>query len=119
MAVEDPLLAPPRHDGLEDTKSLGLELEKNQSGGVLSTPAVRHLAKQHSINLNDVQGSGKDGRILKEDVLNYCIQKGIIEDSSSTSTADSESKFMGEKEKSSYASAEVGQPHVDQTVPLR
>ncbi|XP_045101402.1 lipoamide acyltransferase component of branched-chain alpha-keto acid dehydrogenase complex, mitochondrial-like [Portunus trituberculatus] len=40
-------------------------------GKVLTTPAVRRMAAEHKINLNDVQGSGRDGRILKEDLLQY------------------------------------------------
>ena len=44
---------------------------------VLCTPAVRNLAKQLGINISDVKGSGKDGRILKEDVLNYVGGKDI------------------------------------------
>jgi len=38
---------------------------------VLTTPAVRKMAKENNINLLDVQGSGKDGRILKEDMLRF------------------------------------------------
>ena len=41
------------------------------SSKILTTPAVRRLAMEHKINLKDVTGTGKDSRILKEDVLNY------------------------------------------------
>lgn len=34
----------------------------------LATPAVRHLTRQHNIDLIDIEGTGKDGRVLKEDV---------------------------------------------------
>ncbi|KAF2289154.1 hypothetical protein GH714_029138 [Hevea brasiliensis] len=119
MIVEECQAPAHVHDDLEDTKPLGSKLEKSQIDGVLSTPAVRLLAKQYNINLNDVHGTGKDGRILKEDLLKYGIQKGIIEDSSGTVKADSGNQFLGEKEKYSYASAEVGQPHEDKIVPLR
>ncbi|KAL6850352.1 hypothetical protein ACP4OV_020979 [Aristida adscensionis] len=64
-------------------KSLGVDSatpsgEGNAPSGALSTPAVRHLAKQYGLNINDIQGTGKDGRILKEDVLNYAASKGLL-----------------------------------------
>ncbi|UJR10812.1 hypothetical protein I4U23_014999 [Adineta vaga] len=45
--------------------------DKNSLSNLLATPAVRRMAKDLQISLNDVQGSGKDGRILKEDLLNH------------------------------------------------
>lgn len=41
------------------------------SGSVLATPAVRHLAKQKGVDIDKVVGSGKDGRVLKEDILSF------------------------------------------------
>ncbi|EGC38204.1 hypothetical protein DICPUDRAFT_93881 [Dictyostelium purpureum] len=38
---------------------------------VLATPSVRHLAKANSIDLNKVQGTGKEGRVLKENILDF------------------------------------------------
>ncbi|XP_037527186.1 LOW QUALITY PROTEIN: lipoamide acyltransferase component of branched-chain alpha-keto acid dehydrogenase complex, mitochondrial-like [Rhipicephalus sanguineus] len=42
-----------------------------QGDKVLTTPAVRRIAMENNIRLTDVTGTGKDGRILKEDVLRY------------------------------------------------
>ncbi|NVK42804.1 MAG: dihydrolipoyllysine-residue acetyltransferase [Oceanospirillaceae bacterium] len=38
---------------------------------VLAGPAVRRLAREYQLDLGQVPGSGKDGRILKEDVQRY------------------------------------------------
>jgi 2-oxoisovalerate dehydrogenase E2 component (dihydrolipoyl transacylase) len=51
-----------------------LLIERNvveqESDKVQATPAVRHFAREQGIDLRDVQGTGKDGRVLKEDILN-------------------------------------------------
>ncbi|KAF2460912.1 2-oxoacid dehydrogenases acyltransferase-domain-containing protein [Lineolata rhizophorae] len=62
--------SPPRHD----TKAESTSQETGRSSGkhaTLATPAVRHLTKQLNVDIEDVQGTGKDGRVLKEDVQNY------------------------------------------------
>eukprot|EP00967_Tisochrysis_lutea_P022477 scaffold25603_cov30-Tisochrysis_lutea.AAC.1 len=39
------------------------------SGKVLATPATRALAKQHGLDLSTLVGTGREGRVTKEDVL--------------------------------------------------
>lgn len=42
---------------------------ENLLGKVLATPAVRRIALENNINLKDVAPTGRDGRVLKEDIL--------------------------------------------------
>lgn len=62
----------------------GSKQKKDNLVGALSTPAVRNLAKDLGIDINVIFGSGKDGRVLKEDVLRFGDQKGIVTDSVSS-----------------------------------
>jgi 2-oxoisovalerate dehydrogenase E2 component (dihydrolipoyl transacylase) len=41
----------------------------------LATPAVRHLTKELKINLADIQGTGREGRVMKEDVHAFARQR--------------------------------------------
>ncbi|RTQ98739.1 dihydrolipoyllysine-residue acetyltransferase [Halomonas nitroreducens] len=40
-------------------------------GRVPASPAVRRLVREHALRLEEIPGSGKDGRVLKEDVIAY------------------------------------------------
>lgn len=54
------------------------EPEKLSSNKVLTTPSVRRLAKENNVDLTKVPPTGKLGRILKGDMLEYLnlIPKG-------------------------------------------
>lgn len=69
---------------------------KETKGGALCTPAVRTLSKQYGVDVNDVCGTGKDGRVLREDVLSYVAKKGIIEEKF-TPSYDSEEDPQGQR----------------------
>ncbi|KAL8201091.1 hypothetical protein R6Q57_012430 [Mikania cordata] len=75
------------------------DVKKSRNGEALCTPAVRSLAKEHNIDINDVTGTGKHGRILKDDVINYAIEKGIIEDKPALFNPGSIEPMAGPEEK--------------------
>ncbi|KAE9602165.1 hypothetical protein Lal_00049562 [Lupinus albus] len=103
----------------QNAKPLDSDLEKEKRAGVLSTPAVRSLAKQHGIDINEVCGSGKDGRVLKEDVLSFVINKGIIKNPSSVLHADYEEEPHGEEGYNSFVATKYESPSEDRIIPLR
>ncbi|KAH7328676.1 2-oxoacid dehydrogenases acyltransferase-domain-containing protein [Stachybotrys elegans] len=37
----------------------------------IATPAVRHLSKELKVDIADVEGTGRDGRVLKEDIYKF------------------------------------------------
>jgi len=53
-----------------DESALNPEKVKIQNNA-LATPAVRRIARENNLDLSLVPSSGKDGRVLKDDVLNY------------------------------------------------
>jgi pyruvate dehydrogenase E2 component (dihydrolipoamide acetyltransferase) len=47
-----------------------------ETRGVVSSPAARRLAREHGIDLGQVQGSGPGGRITAEDVMAVIAASG-------------------------------------------
>ncbi|CAN6551342.1 unnamed protein product [Malus baccata var. baccata] len=116
MAVEESQVPKQICESLEN-KLLDSELNTRNIGGVLSTPPVRNLAKQFDIDINEVCGTGKDGRVLKEDVIKYAAQKGIIEVPSVSLSASPE-KALGGEDSYAHTSAESRWNYDDKTVSL-
>lgn len=71
----------PENPEVNETAELKLELvrqpsqdtRENQSSKVLTTPAVRKLAREYELDLSMISGTGKNGRVLKEDVHLYLM----------------------------------------------
>jgi 2-oxoisovalerate dehydrogenase E2 component (dihydrolipoyl transacylase) len=47
-----------------------IKVEPTSRRQVLATPAVRRIAREQQIDLDEVSGTGPNGRVLKEDMLN-------------------------------------------------
>jgi 2-oxoisovalerate dehydrogenase E2 component (dihydrolipoyl transacylase) len=61
---------PPADTPSLDALSKAAPKEKGKYAG-LATPAVRHLLKEAKVDIFDVDGTGKDGRVLKEDIQKF------------------------------------------------
>ncbi|CAI6241807.1 unnamed protein product [Periconia digitata] len=56
-----PLPAEPTTDEPKPRRKLGTHAS-------LATPAVRHMIKEFKLKIEDIEGTGRDGRVLKEDI---------------------------------------------------
>ncbi len=61
------------------THTEAVVLEKHSSTGKFFSPLVRNIAKQEGISIQELEsiaGTGKDGRVTKNDILAYIPNKG-------------------------------------------
>ncbi|KAI8003568.1 hypothetical protein LOK49_LG08G03246 [Camellia lanceoleosa] len=129
MVVGELPVPPQTGDNLENMKSVISEicnsntqssvLENTNVGVVLSTPAVRNLAKQYGIDIGDVNGTGKDGRVLREDVIKYAANKAIVKEALASSIATPGEQLLGGDEEYPHVSAAYGWDYEDKTILLR
>jgi len=69
-AAEEEETSMPPPDTPEDQSA------RSRSASTIATPAVRRIARENNIDLSDVQGSGKDGRVTKTDILSFISSGG-------------------------------------------
>ncbi|KAJ5454349.1 Lipoamide acyltransferase [Penicillium daleae] len=65
-----------------------VEIPKSKHAS-LATPAVRGLLKTHNVDILEINGTGKEGRVLKEDVLKYVESRDSPVSADSTPAAPS------------------------------
>ncbi|HBG41422.1 MAG TPA: hypothetical protein DDW85_08405 [Porphyromonadaceae bacterium] len=65
LSGEDDLLAS------SDEGSSQTQKAEQRPGKALATPLARAMAKEMGIDINEVPGSGPEGRVKKEDILNF------------------------------------------------
>lgn len=62
-------LARKTHNNMSCNKELNFNYNNNVA--IYTTPFIRHMARTLGINLSKIQGSGRKGRIIREDIQNY------------------------------------------------
>ncbi|KAF9879994.1 dihydrolipoamide branched chain transacylase e2 [Colletotrichum karsti] len=78
----------------------------------LATPAVRHLSKTLNVDIADIDGTGRDGRVLKEDIQNFVKRR---------ESGEGTQKQAGQApagEPTSPAPSSASGPQVETRVPL-
>ena len=74
-----------RDDTISDTAALGADLKAAFEAGLSDTtddprrqkssPLVRRIAREHNVDITQIQGTGLSGRVTKEDILGF-IESG-------------------------------------------
>ena len=86
----------------ETSTSSSQEAEVDENKTVKAMPSVRKYARENGVNIKAVTGSGKNGRITKEDVDAYL--NGGSADSASNESAASSAASTGSEETSASTS---------------
>ncbi|KAJ2907010.1 2-oxoisovalerate dehydrogenase e2 component (dihydrolipoyl transacylase) [Zalerion maritima] len=89
---------------------------RNRKRAVLTVPAVRHLSKIHDVDISLISGTGRDGRVLKEDILRYVAEEK--EKASSATAFASSSTSSAAFYTPTPASSHVPQQQVETTQAL-
>ncbi len=66
--AKEPEAAVAAHEEPSPSKQVHKASTAPPGNRALATPAVRHLAKTHNIDINTVSGTGKNGRVTKVDM---------------------------------------------------
>ena len=66
-ATPEPVPSRPVEDATPATKPR----RRRPGPGQFLSPVVRRLAREHDIDPNDIEGTGRDGRVTRNDVLAY------------------------------------------------
>lgn len=84
---------PAQHEPSVPKGRIGIISSNFRASGeqVLSTPATRHYAKKLGVDITEVTGSGKGGRVMKEDIDTY-LNKASDSSSKGTSAQKSTPK---------------------------
>ncbi|MFK4301078.1 2-oxoisovalerate dehydrogenase E2 component (dihydrolipoyl transacylase) [Paenibacillus sp. RC254] len=115
-----PVAPPPQGNAQEQVQSQqGAASDQSMRGRF--SPAVQTLAAQHSIDLNQVTGTGMGGRITRKDVLNYVqqggsAQAGVSEQPTATTPAQG-SPFAGRQQSAVQQSTPI--QNMDPAIPVR
>ena len=64
------------------------EEDKDTTKRVIAMPSVRKFAREHDVDIHMVAGTGKNGRILKEDIENLLNGGGVAQDVDASTTTE-------------------------------
>ncbi|MFX3674250.1 MAG: dihydrolipoamide acetyltransferase family protein [Paenisporosarcina sp.] len=84
-------------------------VEKDPNGRVIAMPSVRKFARDNDVEISQLNGSGKNGRIMKEDIEAFMSGGSTSESSSNDAVARNEETPSEEKDNKSVAPSLEGE----------
>lgn len=111
-----PVPPPPPHQA--EGSAAGAPKPKGKHA-TLATPAVRHLSKELGVDISEIDGTGKDGRVLKEDIYRF-VERRKAEAAAAAPAASSPASQPAPAAANVFASPEASTsgPQVETRVPL-
>ena len=85
-----PSTPPPPETNVSQTPSPSLQSSGSNDGRVFASPLAKKLVREHGdvpLNLSDIQGSGPNGRVLRDDVLKALENPTTVSSSPTSTTA--------------------------------
>ena len=92
---------------VQQEKSLPISYENNNDGNAMASPKARRFARELGVNINDVIGSERNGRVTEDDIKYYVASKSNKITKSETVEIKNQKKISQE-----YAHSEFGEVEV-------
>ncbi|TMO59317.1 dihydrolipoamide acetyltransferase [Pseudoalteromonas aurantia] len=80
------ILAPSNDISSATAQSETVTTQLPKNGKAIASPAVRRLAKEQDLDINMIPGSGKNGRVYKEDISRFTSQNNSFQPTVSSTT---------------------------------
>ena len=93
--------------GVQQEKSLPISYENNNDGNAMASPKARRFARELGVNINDVIGSERNGRVTEDDIKYYVASRSNKITKSETVEIKNQKKISQE-----YAHSEFGEVEV-------
>ncbi len=93
--------------------------DNNRKKKVLATPVARKLAKDLGVDIKEVVGSGFNGRVMKEDIKKFSLDKKTVEtreESSNKNFGDEEFEYMSSTRKAISQAMELSKKNIPHTI---
>lgn len=102
----------------EDSSTDSNEISETPGEDIPLSPAVRRLIQENQLDPSTILGSGKHGRILKTDVLEYLEKQTLAQQKIINETAKETTEKEITETKSSFPPAAVSSLRPEQRVPM-